>query len=77
MINSVEQEYLAYLFFGNSNAKMNSQLNKDVANDYSKGNIDAYPNDIHKALTLMNKYKPLKLDTPVIPVHGTAFVTNK
>jgi len=75
VINSVEQEYLAYLF-NNSNAKMHSQLKKDVANDYSKGNTDAYPNDIHKALTLMNEYKPLKLDTPVIPAQGTAFVTN-
>jgi hypothetical protein len=41
--DSVEQEYLAYLFLNNSNAKMHSQLKKDVANDYSKGNIDAYP----------------------------------
>ncbi len=55
---------------------MRSQLKKDVANDYSKGNSDAYPNDIHKALTLMNEYKPLKLDTPVVPAQGTAFVTN-
>ncbi len=76
VIDSVEQENLAYLFLNNSNAKMHSQLKKDVANDYSKGNSDAYPNDIHKALTLMNKYKPLKLDTPVIPAQGTAFVTN-
>ena len=28
------------------------------------------PNNIHKALTLMNKYKPLKLDTPVISAQG-------
>jgi hypothetical protein len=28
------------------------------------------PNDIHKALTLMNEYKPLKLDTPVISAQG-------
>jgi hypothetical protein len=76
VIDSVEQEYLAYLFLNNSNAKMHSQLKKDVANDYSKGNIDAYPNDIYKALTLMNEYKSLKLDTPVIPAQGTAFVTN-
>jgi hypothetical protein len=48
VINSIEQEYLAYLFLNNSNAKMHSQLKKDVANDYSKGNTDAYPNDIHK-----------------------------
>jgi hypothetical protein len=67
VIDSVEQEYLAYLFLNNSNAKMHSQLQKDVVNDYSKGNTDAYPNDIHKALTLMNKYKPLKLDTPAVP----------
>jgi hypothetical protein len=64
VIDSVEQEYLAYLFLNNSNAKMHSQLQKDVANDYSKGNTDAYPNDIHKALTLMNEYKSLKLETP-------------
>jgi hypothetical protein len=32
--------------------------------------------DIHKALTLMNEYKPLKLETPVVPAQGTAFVTN-
>jgi hypothetical protein len=76
VIGSVEQEYLAYLFFTNSKAKMHSQLKKDVANDYSKGNTDVYPNDIHKALTLMNKYKPLKLDTPVVHAQGTAFVTN-
>jgi hypothetical protein len=71
VIDSVEQEYLAYLLvvLNNSNAKMHSQ-----ANDYSKGITNAYTNDIHKALTLMNEYKPLKLDTPVVPAQGTAFV---
>ncbi len=46
-----------------------------MANDYSKGNTEAYPTDIHKALTLMNEYKPLKLDTPTVPAQGTAFTT--
>ncbi len=46
-----------------------------MANDYSKGNTDAYPTNIHKALTLMNEYKPLKLDAPTVPAQGTAFVT--
>jgi hypothetical protein len=55
--------------------KLHSQLKKDVANDYSKGNTDAYPTNIHKALTLMNEYKPLKLDAPTIPAQGTAFAT--
>jgi hypothetical protein len=32
--------------------------------------------DIHKALTLMNKHKLLKVDTPVLPAQATAFVTN-
>jgi hypothetical protein len=54
---------------------MHSQLKKDVANNYSKGNTDAYPKDIHKALTLMNKYKLLKLDAQVLPAQGKAFVT--
>jgi hypothetical protein len=62
VVDVVKQEYLAYLFINNSNAKMHSQLMKDVANDYSKGNTDAHLKVIHKALTLMNKYKPLKLD---------------
>ncbi len=75
VIDSIEQKSLAYHFLNNSNAKMHSQLQKDVANDYSKGNTDAFPNDIHKALTLMNKYKPLKLETPAVPAQGTAFVT--
>jgi hypothetical protein len=75
VVDVVEQEYLAYLFINNSNTKMHSQLKKDVANDYCKGNTDAYPKDIHKALTLMNKYKPLKLDAQVVPAQGTAFVT--
>ncbi len=75
VVDVVKQEYLAYLFINNSNAKMHSQLKKDVANDYSKGNTDAYPKDIHKVLTLMNKYKPLKLDVQVIPAQGTGFVT--
>jgi DNA recombination-dependent growth factor C len=51
----VKQEYLAYLFINNRNQKLHSQLEKDVANDYSKGNIEAYLSDIHKALTLMNE----------------------
>jgi hypothetical protein len=75
IIDQVKQEYLAYLFLNNSNAKMQTQLKKDVANDYSKGITDAYPNNIHKALTLMNEYKPLMLDTPTIQAQGTAFVT--
>ena len=76
VINSIEQEYVAYLLLNNSNAKMHSQLKKDVVNDYSNGNTNAYPNNTHKALTLTKKYKPLKLDTPVIPAQGTAFVTS-
>ncbi len=44
-------------------------------NDYSKGNTDAYPTDIHKALTLMNEYEPLKIDAPTVPAQGTAFAT--
>ncbi len=75
IIDQVEQEYLAYLFLNNSNAKLHTQLKKDVANDSSKGNTDAYPTNIHKALTLMNEYKPLKLDAPTLPAQGTAFVT--
>jgi hypothetical protein len=54
---------------------MHSQLKKDVANDYSKGNSEASPANIHKALTLMNEYKPLKPDAIAIPAQGTAFVT--
>ncbi len=46
-----------------------------MANDCSKGNIDAYPTDIHKALTLMNEHKPLKLDVPAVTAQGTAFAT--
>jgi hypothetical protein len=39
----VKHEYLAYLFLNNSSHKINTQLKKDVANNYSKGNQDAYP----------------------------------
>jgi hypothetical protein len=52
-----------------------SQLKKDVANNYLKGNMEAHPSDIHKALTLMNEYKPLKLDVAPVPTQGTAFAT--
>ncbi len=75
IIKLVKQEYLAYLFLNNSNQKMYTQLKKDVANNYSKGNQDAYPSDIHKALTLINEYKLLKLDNPVVAAQGTAFAT--
>ncbi len=30
---------------------------------------------IKTSLTLMNEYKPLKLDTPTVPAQGTAFAT--
>jgi hypothetical protein len=75
IIKLVKQDYLAYFFLHNSNTKMHSQLKKDVANEYSKGNSEAYPADIHKALTLMNEYKPLKLDAVAVPAQCTAFVT--
>ncbi len=71
----IEQEYLACLFISNSNQKLHSQLKKDVANDYLKRNMEAYPSDIYKAFTLMNEYKPLKLDVAPMPAQGTAFVT--
>jgi hypothetical protein len=71
----VEQEYQAYLFINNSNQKLHSQLKKDMANNYTKGNMEVYPSDIHKALTLMNEYKPLKLDVAPVPTQGTAFAT--
>ncbi len=66
---------MAYLFLKNSNTRLHSQLKKDVANHYSEGNTDAYHTDIHKALTLLNEHKPLKLDTPTIPAQGTSFAT--
>ena len=75
VIDVVEQAYLADLFINNSNAKLHSQLKKDIANNYSKGNTEAYPDDIHKALTVMNKYQPLKVDAPAFAPQGTAFVT--
>ncbi len=71
----VGQEYLAYLFINNSNQNVHSQLKKDVAKNYLKGNIEAHPSNIHKALTLMNEYKPLKLDVAPVPAQGTAFAT--
>jgi hypothetical protein len=37
----MEQEYLAYMFINSSNQKLHSQLKKDVANDYSKENMEA------------------------------------
>jgi hypothetical protein len=64
VIKTIEQEYLASLFLNNSNGKMHSYLKKDVANNNSKGTTNAYPPDIHKVLTLMNEYKPLKLGCP-------------
>jgi hypothetical protein len=32
--DTIEQEYLAYLFINNSNQKLHSQLKKDVTNNY-------------------------------------------
>ncbi len=69
------QEYLANLFINNSNQKLHSQLKKDIANNYLEGNMGAYPSDIHKILTLMNEYKPLKLNVAPMPTQGTAFAT--
>ena len=37
--------------------------------------MEASSYDIHKALTLMNEYKPLKLDVAPVPAQGTAFAT--
>ncbi len=71
----MEQEYLAYLFINNSNQKVHSQLMKDVSNNYSKEKMETYPSDIHKALTLINEYKQLKLDVAPVPTQDMAFAT--
>ncbi len=47
----VEQEYLANLFINNSNQKLHSQLKKDGANNYSKGNMEAYPSDTSMSIS--------------------------
>jgi hypothetical protein len=39
--------------------------------------MEAYPSNIHKALSLMNEYKPLKLDVAPVPAQGTAFATTR
>jgi hypothetical protein len=39
------------------------RVEKVVARDYSKGNTNGYPSIIHKALTLMNEYRLLKVNT--------------
>jgi hypothetical protein len=61
IIDQVEQEYLAYLFLNNSNAKMHTQLKKDVANDYSKGNTNACPNNIHNTAAKIKSILSAKL----------------
>jgi hypothetical protein len=71
----VEQEYLAFMFINNNNKKLHSQLNKDMANGDSKRNMEVYRSDIHKAPTLMNEYKPWRLDVAPVPAQGTAFAT--
>ncbi len=70
----VKQASLAYLFFINSNDKKHSQLKKTVANDYAKGDEEAFPNSCHAALTLMNDFKPLIIEsTAPVAAQGTAF----
>ena len=76
MIDVAKQEYLAYLFINNSNAKLHSQLKRDIVTNYSQGITEAYPSDIHKALTLMNEYQLFKLYSPAVASQGTAFVTS-
>ncbi len=49
---------------------MHSQLKKVVANDYPEGNANVYPFDMLKAVTLMNEYKPLKLDNDCRTKHS-------
>jgi hypothetical protein len=62
----VKQAFLAYLFFINSNNKKHSQLKKTMANDHAKGDIKAYPSSCHAALTLMNDFKPLVIESATL-----------
>jgi hypothetical protein len=70
----VEQAFLAYSFFINSNNKKHSQLKKTVVNDHAKGDAKAYPSSCHAALTLMNGIKPLVIKGAApVAAQGTAF----
>ncbi len=76
--DDVRQAFLAYLFFINSNDKKHSQLKKTMANDHAKGDIKAYPSSCHAALTLMNDFKPLVIEsTAPVAAQGTAFSQKK
>jgi hypothetical protein len=70
----VEQAFLAYLFFINSNNKKHSQLKKTMANDHAKGNAEAYPSSCHTALILVNNFKPLVIKgAALVAAQGTTF----
>ena len=62
----VKQAFLAYLFFINSNDKKHSHLKKTVVNDHAKGDAKAYPSSCHAALTLMNDFKPLVIESATL-----------
>jgi hypothetical protein len=63
---NIKQDFLAYLFFINSNNKKHSQLKKTMTNDHAKGYVEAYPSSCHAALTLMNNFKPLVIKSAAL-----------
>ena len=70
----VKQAFLAYLFLINSNDKKHSQLEKTVANDHAKRDIEVFPSSYHAALTLMNDFLPLVIKvTDPLAAHCTVF----
>ena len=52
----------------------NDQLKDSVKNDYSKGITGAYPPTIPSAMMRMNEFRPVKVERPMPPALGTAFV---
>ncbi len=70
----VNQAFLAYLFFINSNDKKHIQLKMTVVNNHIKGNVEAYPSSCHAALTFMNNFKPLVIKgAALVAAQGKAF----
>ena len=69
VIDVIEQEYLAYLFINNSNAKLHNQLKKDIANNYSKGNIEAYSGLQGKNGCCSHRYKNTVCTLILLPTY--------
>ena len=67
------EKFCACLFLDRSDNKEHEQLKDSIKNDYSRGDVKAFPTSITTAMQLMADFRKVNPEKGIVAAQGTAF----